>query len=106
MKNRLTKKEITNVIIETISEEIYFDTYSGAVGFAKEKVESKGISIDEEDWWNNISMGPGRPKEGETVRHTIGLYKNGKQLRKALQIQVYNRGNNVKRNYELNYYIN
>lgn len=105
MKKILTKTQIVKVITETIDEGIYHDSYSGAVQYAKEQVENKGISIDEEDWWNEVAMGPGRPKDGKTVRHSISLYKNGKMLKKALQIQVYNRGNETKNNFELNFYI-
>lgn len=87
-------------------EEVYFNTFSSAVQYAREKVEKRGYEIDENDWWGEVAMGKGRPAEGETTRMTIGLIKNGKPQRKALQIIVYNRGNQIKNNYELTYYIN
>jgi hypothetical protein len=47
-------------------------------------------------------MGPRKPTEGETNRFSITLFKDGKEQRKMLHIQVY--GMNKK--YELNCYIN
>lgn len=101
----ITKKQILKVINESVNTDIYHDTFSSAVQFARAEVEKRGVEIDEDDWWREITTGPGRPKDGETFRATIGLYKNGKLLRKALHIQVYNRGLQFKNNYELNYYI-
>lgn len=84
---------------------VYFETYSGAVQFAKQSVETKGFEIDEDSWSTEISFGRGKPRPDETRRHTIELTKNGKPQRKALAIQVYNRGVDVN-TYELNFYVN
>ena len=89
-----------------VNEEVYHGTFSSAVQYARHQVEKRGIEVSEEDWWSEVNMGPGRPKEGETTRITLGLKKDGKELKKALHIQVYNMGNKMKRPYELNYYIN
>lgn len=98
---------ITERQLRSIShEDVYFNTFSAAVQYAREKTENRGYEIDENDWWNEVSIGKGKPPEGETTRMTIGLIKNGKLQRKALQIIVYNRGNHIKDNYELTYYIN
>lgn len=86
-------------------DELYFDTFSAAVQHARRKAEAKGYEIDENDWFNEVTTGPGKPHEGETTRMSIGILKNGKPQKKALQIIVYNRGNNVKDNYELTHYI-
>lgn len=109
---KITLSELELVIKKVISEakdnmdQVYFDSYSGAVGYAKESAEKRGYEIDDDEWFNQISTGPGRPKEGKTTRSTIELIKNGKPQKKCLHIQVYNRGNNVTKNYELNFYIN
>ena len=87
-------------------DDLYFDTFSAAVQHARARAESKGYEIDADDWFREVSTGPGKPREGKTARMTIGLIKNGKPQRKALQIIVYNRGNNVRDNYELTHYIN
>lgn len=84
----------------------YFNTYSGAVQTAREYVESKGYEIDQNSWETQITFGQGKPKAGETRSHIIGLFKDGKEQRKALAIQVYNRGLDNGNTYELNYYVN
>lgn len=86
--------------------DIYFDTFSEAVQTARKRVEDIGYVIDEDDWFHEVTTGPGKPKEDQTTRMTIGLFKNNKPQRKALHIIVYNRGNNIKNNYELTTYVN
>ena len=87
-------------------ENTYFDTYSGAVQAARKNVEAKGYEIDQNSWETQITFGRGKPKSGETRSHIIGLFKDGKEQRKALAIQVYNRGLDKGNTYELNYYVN
>jgi len=84
---------------------VHHDSFTSAVGEARRIAELKGFELDEEDWSNYITFGDGRPKSGKTFKATIGLFKNGKELKKpALHIQVYNR--ETERNtYELNTYI-
>lgn len=101
----ITKKQMIQVITETINEETYFNTFSGAVQFARLSVEKRGLEIDEDDWFREINTGQGKPKEGQTTRATIGLFKDGKPQKRALHIQVCNIGNSIKNNYELNYYV-
>ena len=98
-------KNIIRKILKEQESETYFDTFSGAVQFARKYAEDKGYTIDEDDWWLEVSTGPGRPKEGKTTRMNIGLLKNDKPQKKALHIQVYNMGNSFKNKFELNYYI-
>lgn len=86
-------------------DDIYFNTFSTAVQHARKIAEDRGYEISEDDWYHEVNMGPGRPKEGETTRMAISLTRNGKPQKKALQIIVYNRGNNIKNNYELTHYI-
>jgi len=92
-------------IILNENEDTYFETFSSAVGHAREVAEKKGYEINGDDWWYEINVGQGRPKDGETTKEIIGLIKDGKPQRKALHIQVYNRGTDNKP-YELNFYIN
>jgi hypothetical protein len=86
------------------SADLYFDTYSAAVQKAKADAEKKGYKVDEDDWHNQITTGPGKPGRGKTVRHNIKLTKNGKPARQGLAIQVYNRETD-KKTYELNSYV-
>lgn len=105
-KNESLEEEIKKAITEAVNQDTYFSTFSEAVQTARLKAEQKGYVIDENDWWNEINVGPGKPREGQTFRATIGLTLNGKPQRKALQIIVYNMGIQYNRNYELTSYIN
>ena len=82
--------------------QVYHNTYSSAVDAALEYARSNGYEVVMDDVWNEISVGPKKPSEGKTNKATVGLTKDGKPQRKALQIQIYGMGNK----YELNTYIN
>lgn len=86
------------------SADLYFNTYSAAVQYAKAQAEKKGYEVDEDDWQDKVATGPRKPSKDKTVRHTLKLTKNGKPVRQGLSIQVYNRGSD-KNPYELNYYV-
>lgn len=104
---RLKQSDINVAVKALINEhkEVYFSTFSGAVQYAREHVENKGLTIDEDDWFSEVNVGQGRPKEGKTTRMMIGLFKGDKKLRKTLNIQVYNMGYNSEKPYELNFYV-
>jgi hypothetical protein len=84
-----------------VDYQVYHDSYAEAITAALEYAKASGYEVDEDDVWNEISMGPKRPGDGFTNRITITLHKNGKEQKKALQISVYGMGNR----YELNAYI-
>jgi hypothetical protein len=99
------------LILETIATEatkknyeLYHETYSSAIKEAGDYAEANGYKVDDDDHFNQVAAGPRKPSRDETVRHSIKLTKDGKVQRKALQIQVYNRGTD-KKPYELNCYI-
>ena len=81
--------------------QVYHNTYSAAISTALEYAKANGYDVDEDDVWHKISMGNKKPKDGVTNKFTVGLSKDGKEQKKALQIQVYGMGNK----YELNAYI-
>ena len=81
--------------------QVYHNTYSAAINTALEYAKANGYDVDENDVWNKISMGDKKPKDGVTNKFTITLFKDGKEQKKALQIQVYGMGDK----YELNAYI-
>ena len=86
------------------SADLYFDTYSAAVQHAKAQAEKKGFEVVEDDWFNQVTTGKGKPGRGKTTRHTLKLTKNDKPVRQGLSIQVYNR-DSAKKPYELNFYV-
>lgn len=89
------------------SKDIYFNSATDAVNHARKMIEKRGFEIDEDDWQSQIALGGkyGRIRPGveKTTDATIGLLKNGKPQRKALQISLYGMPSGK---YELTYYVN
>lgn len=81
-----------------------YNSYSLAIQTALDSAKKKGYEVDEDDIHRQITMGDGKPSKGKTIRHSLKLTKNGKAQKKALQIQIYNRGTD-KATFELNSYI-
>lgn len=68
-------------------------------------LKNNDLTINEDDWWNEVNAGDERPKEGDTTKMIVGLLKDEKPIKKYLHIQVYNMGYSFKKPYELNFYI-
>jgi hypothetical protein len=84
--------------------ELYHKDFSTAVQHASKVAEKRGYKIDTDDWDRKVAMGPRKPSEGKTNSYSINLMdKLGKQSRKKLQMQVYNKGGS--KPFELNMYI-
>ena len=81
--------------------EVYHNSYTSAISAAKEYAEKQGYTINDDDSFTKIGLGPRKPSEGKTNRFSIELSKDGKVQRKMLQIQVYG----MRNKYELNCYI-
>jgi hypothetical protein len=85
----------------------YFRAAYEAAEYARSMAEKKGYEIDEDDWQTQIGFGGKhnrlRPGIGKTHSFTVGLTKNGKPQRKALNISLYGMESG---NYELTTYIN
>lgn len=95
-------KVLAGILNEIKANELYFDTFSAAVQYARLEAEKKGYVIDENDWFNRVSTGPGKPSVGETTRFSVALTKNGIPQNKQLSVQVYGMRSG---RYELNFYI-
>jgi len=91
---------------------IYHNSYSSAVQEIEDYAKKNGYTLDDETDTENIGdqmatkigLGPKKPREGETNKFHLELYKNNKLIKKMLHAQVYNRGTNGNE-YELNCYI-
>ena len=81
--------------------EIYHKDFSSAVQHAEKQVEKRGYTIDPEEWDRKVAMGPRKPGKGKTNSYTLALFKNGKETRRMLDMQVYYDDDR----YELNMYI-
>ena len=84
--------------------EIYFVTFSGAVQYSREDAETRGYTVNEDDWFNQITVGVGAPKVGTTTKGTVLLHTSGKASRydKGLHISVYGMDSGL---FELTHYI-
>ena len=104
-KNENSMIKLSDLISE--SNETYFKSFTDAASAAKAYAMKKGYEIDENDWQTQIAMGGkysrSRPGVGKTHTFTIGLLRNGKPQRKALQISVYGMESGK---FELTNYIN
>ena len=96
---------------ETLDEEleeaksdydIKHKTFSSAIQHAVEVAMKKGYEVDADDYDEKVAMGPKKPSKGKTNSYSIKLTTNGKEQRKALQVQIANLDNKF---YELNMYI-
>lgn len=87
---------------QTSNYEIYHDTYSSAISAAIEHGKEQGYEFDSDEVFSITGIMNSRPKNGETISMTVPLYKDGKEVKKALHIQVYDMQNGK---YELNCYI-
>ena len=98
--------EFMNESINEANYKVYHKSFTEAAEEAKAMVEKRGFEIDEDDWHSQVTLGGknlrSRPSVGKTTSFTVGLTKDGKPQRKALQFQVYG----MKNGYELNAYIN
>lgn len=86
----------------TTNYEIYHDTYSSAISTAIEHGKEQGYEFDSDEVFSITGIMNSRPKNGETVSMSVPLYKDGKEYKKSLHIQVHDMQNG---RYELNCYI-
>ena len=96
-----------NTLYDKINEkksdyEIYHASYTQCIEEARKYVEKNGYTVDDDDMFSIVGMGPKKPSAGKTNKLHIPLYKNGKPQKKELHVQVYGMD---KGNYELNMYI-
>ena len=83
---------------------VYHPSYSAAISHAEEHLNKQGYQIHPDDMWDNVNTGPKKPSEGKTNQLHIPLHKDGVPTNKMAHIQVYNRGNAIPNNMELNMY--
>ena len=87
------------------AEGVYHDTYSDALQTAYKHTGEKGYEFEDPDYHQGTTHVDPRPHTGETKSLHFPLLKDGKPSKKALHVQVHNRGNETKSKYELNHYI-
>jgi len=82
---------------------VYHNLYSSAINAVEAYANSKGYQLDAEEYGNAYVDAFFKPNEGRTKKDTLTLYKNGKEQKKALHVQIYNKGVDK---FELKIYIN
>ena len=82
--------------------QVYHNQYSSAIDEIEKYAKKMGYELDREEYANAYTDAFFKPKDGQTKKDTLTLYKNGKEQRKALHVQIYGMGNK----FELNAYIN
>jgi hypothetical protein len=84
-------KEIKSLISE--SSDTYFNSFTDASQAARAYALKKKYEIDENDWQTQVALGGrysrSRPGIGKTHSFSVGLLRNGKPQRKALNFSVY-----------------
>ena len=89
---------------EKSSYELYHNTYSDAVQAAYAMAKKSGWEISDDDIDRIVATNTKKPSSGNTTKFSLPLYKDGKESKKMLHVQVYNRETDSK-TYELNTYI-
>lgn len=97
-KIKITSEQ-ASLLRESVEDQTYFQTYTGALQKVFTEIRDKGFDVE----FDNTA----RPKVGETVRMTFPLTYKGQAGGVYVHIQVYNRDNaarDIATPYELNYY--
>jgi hypothetical protein len=85
-----------------------YTLYHSSLTYAIQEVDRylarQGYEMDKEHAADVIGMGPAKPSKGKTNRYTVKILKNGKEQKKRVHIQVYNRGTSTN-TFELNTYV-
>lgn len=82
--------------------EVYHDTYSSAIDEVESYAKQRGYEIDQNEYENTYTL-LSKPDKGYTKSDTLTIYKDDKEQRKALQVQIYRMDDGK---FELNMYIN
>lgn len=88
-------------LTESSEYTVRHNSYSSAVNEIEKFAEKRGYSLKEDEVWNQISIGPAKPKDGDTNKFHLTILKDGKEQKKNLQVQI----TGVDEKYELNMYI-
>lgn len=82
---------------------VYHRKYGSTIDEVGRYIKDMGYDYNEEEITNTYIDGFFKPKPGKYKKDSITLFKNYKEQKKMLQVQIYNRG---EAGFELNMYIN
>jgi len=84
------------------SYKVYHDTLSEAVSETLGNLADKGLYVDKDDLFNEVTIGQAKPGVSKTNKYMLALYdKDGNPAKKIVHFQVYGLENGK---YELNMY--
>lgn len=99
----LDERNPTPELTEDVKYPVYNNSYGETIDAINAYAESLGYELDEDEFLNRYMDAFFKPKEGETKRDSLTLFKDGVEQDVKLNAQIYNRGNDK---FELNIYIN
>jgi hypothetical protein len=104
--NKESAIKLTDLVKEA-NVETYHKSFTHAAEAAKAYALKKGYDVDEDDWQSQVAFGGkysrSRPGVGKSHSFSVGLLRNGKPQRKALNFSVYGMESG---NFELTAYVN
>jgi len=95
--------KFSTFLLEKEDFAVYHNTYSAAINAIEKYANEKGYELDQEEYGNSYVDAFFKPKEGSTKKDSLKIFKNGKEQKKMLHVQIYGRQN---KKFELNMYIN
>jgi len=78
------------------------NSYTSAIQEMEVYAKRLGYELDEDQLATDIGMGPRKPKEGDYNKFHLRITKDGKELKKCLQVQIFGINNGK---FELNMYV-
>ena len=84
---------------------VYHATYGSAINAIEDYATKRGVELDQDEYRMTYQDAFFKPKPGKTKSDILSIFKNGKELKKGLSVQIYNRGAEGNP-FELNMYIN
>lgn len=81
---------------------VYHNMYSSAIDAVESYANQMGFDLDSEEYASAYIDAFFKPNDGKTKKDTLTLFKDGKEQKKALHVQIYGMGDK----FELNMYIN
>jgi len=96
-------KNFQTFVNESKDYPVYHTSYSSTINAVEKYATQQGYELDQDEYSNAYLDAFFKPKPGKTKKDTLTIYKNGKEQKKALNVQIYNRGGDK---FELNMYVN
>ena len=96
-------KSFREILESKTNYKVYHKSYTEAIQTSLDQIKKNGYEYSEEEYFQRVTTGDKKPGRGMTNKITLGLFKSGKEQRKAAHIQIYRMDDD---NFELNFYIN